>query len=81
MIDQANNIETPGPGVTITIDNNLPITSGSLSQNQTWSGEILITGDVSKLYSGLTADVDIEIETRSKNVFSQQTVVPGVLKG
>ena len=33
-------------GVTITIDNTLPTTSGDLTEDETWSGTVAITGDV-----------------------------------
>ena len=37
VIDLDSNIETPGPGVTITIDSNLPTTSGPLTADETWT--------------------------------------------
>ena len=46
VIDLNSNIETPGPGVTITIDSNLPTTSGPLTADETWSGEVTLSGDV-----------------------------------
>ena len=39
-------IEIPGPGNTVTIDSNQPTTSGVLGGDETWSGEVDITGDV-----------------------------------
>ena len=46
VIEDDDHIETPGPGVTITIDSSLPTTSGALAEDEDWSGEVLITGDV-----------------------------------
>ena len=47
-IDRADppNIETPGTGVTVTIDSTLPTTSGALTGDETWSGTVTLTGDV-----------------------------------
>ena len=48
-IDRADppNIETPGTGVTVTIDSTLPATtSGPLTGDETWSGTVTLTGDV-----------------------------------
>ncbi|MCP4705530.1 MAG: hypothetical protein GY865_13095, partial [candidate division Zixibacteria bacterium] len=39
-------VETPGPGVTVTVDTSLPTTSGTLNEDETWSGTITVTGDV-----------------------------------
>nr|WP_320192686.1 right-handed parallel beta-helix repeat-containing protein [uncultured Desulfobacter sp.] len=46
VIDQADVIETAGAGITITIDSSLPTTSGDLTEDETWSGTVAITGDV-----------------------------------
>ena len=46
VIDNNNAIETPGPGNGVTIDSHLPTTSGPLSGNETWSGVVTVTGDV-----------------------------------
>ena len=56
VIDGDGRIETPGPGVTITIDSALPTTSGALAADEEWSGEILITGDVT-VPSGVTLTI------------------------
>ena len=36
VIDDDGRIETPGPGVTITIDSTLPTTSGALAADEEW---------------------------------------------
>ncbi|RLF30543.1 MAG: hypothetical protein DRM98_06595, partial [Thermoplasmata archaeon] len=46
VIDEGENLEEPGDGVTVTIDSNLPTTSGSLTEDETWSGTVVLTGDV-----------------------------------
>ncbi len=46
VIDNASNIETPAQGVTITIDSHLPTTSGTLSDDEEWSGVVNVTGDI-----------------------------------
>lgn len=46
IIDTADEIESPGEGITVTIDNSLPTVSGMLEGDEDWSGEVVITGDV-----------------------------------
>ncbi|MHB8894638.1 MAG: right-handed parallel beta-helix repeat-containing protein [Candidatus Geothermincolia bacterium] len=46
VIDDANRIEVPGVGVTVTIDGSLPTTSGTLSADETWSGTVTVSGDI-----------------------------------
>ena len=46
IIDQDGNIEQPGPEHSVTINSNLPTTSGTLNKDENWSGEIVLTGDV-----------------------------------
>ena len=56
-IDADDVIETPGGGVTITIDSTLPTTSGSLTTDETWSGVVTLTGDVT-VPAGITLTID-----------------------
>ena len=47
VTDDGGLVESPGSGVTVTINSNLPVTtSGTLLADETWSGDILLTGDV-----------------------------------
>ncbi|MCP4045671.1 MAG: hypothetical protein GY732_06735, partial [Gammaproteobacteria bacterium] len=46
VIDKAGQIESPGEGVQVTIDSTLPTTTGTLENDETWTGEITLTGDV-----------------------------------
>jgi len=49
-------LETPGPGSTLTIDSSLPTTSGTLTTDETWSGTVAITGDIT-VPAGVTLTV------------------------
>ena len=49
--------ETPGTGVTVTIDSTLPTTSGFLTGDETWSGTVTLTGDVT-VPSGVSLTID-----------------------
>ncbi len=42
----SSGIETPANDVTVTIDSTLPTTSGILTEDETWSGTVVLTGDV-----------------------------------
>ena len=57
VIDKADQIETPGDSVSITIDSNLPTTSGALTGDEAWSGEVAVTGDVT-VPSGVTLTIE-----------------------
>ncbi|MCP4865845.1 MAG: hypothetical protein GY897_18060, partial [Alteromonas sp.] len=57
VIDNAGQIEVPGAGVSITIDSSLPTTSGALTADETWSGAVTLTGDVT-VPSGVTLTID-----------------------
>ncbi len=46
MTDRAGHVETPGEGVRVTLDESIPTTSGALPDDECWSGEVVITGDV-----------------------------------
>ncbi|HEY6000332.1 MAG TPA: right-handed parallel beta-helix repeat-containing protein, partial [bacterium] len=46
VIDRADLIETPGAGITLTFDGALPTTSGTLVADETWTGVVAISGDV-----------------------------------
>ena len=50
-------IETPKVGHTLTIDPSLVTTSGLISSDETWSGTVNITGDVTVL-TGVVPDLD-----------------------
>ena len=63
VIDGADNIETPGVGITITIDSSLPTTSGSLTVDETWSGTVTLTGDVT-IPAGITLTVETGTHVR-----------------
>ena len=49
--------ETPGASVTITINENLPTTSGTMTENETWTGDVTLTGDVT-VPAGVTLTID-----------------------
>ncbi len=55
--DNADNVEMPGAGVTITIDSSLPTTSGSLTGDETWDGTVTLTGDVT-VPDGVTLTIE-----------------------
>ncbi|MCP5009068.1 MAG: hypothetical protein GY942_03715, partial [Aestuariibacter sp.] len=57
VIDNADQVEAPGAGVSITIDSSLPTTSGALTADETWSGSVTLTGDVT-VPSGVTLTID-----------------------
>ncbi len=38
--------ETPGPGVNATVDTSLYTTTGTMGEDETWSGDVTVTGDV-----------------------------------
>ena len=46
VIDLDGVIEVPGAGNTVTIDSSLPTTAGTLYTDETWTGEVDITGDI-----------------------------------
>ncbi|MBP7867878.1 MAG: chitobiase/beta-hexosaminidase C-terminal domain-containing protein [Acidobacteria bacterium] len=46
VVDALGAVETPGPGVTVTLDGGLPTTCGELAANETWSGDVTLRGDV-----------------------------------
>ncbi|MCL7489845.1 MAG: right-handed parallel beta-helix repeat-containing protein, partial [Desulfobulbaceae bacterium] len=50
-------VETPGSGHTVTADSNLPTTTGALTDDETWSGEVVLTGDVT-VPEGMTLTVE-----------------------
>ena len=56
-IDRADQIETPGPGVSLMVNSALPRTSGVLTQDETWSGEVVITGDIT-VPNGVTLTIE-----------------------
>jgi len=43
VTDNNDAVETPGAGHTVTIDSTLPTTSGTLSNNETWRGTVVVT--------------------------------------
>jgi len=53
VIDKADQIEVPGSGAQVTIDSSLPTTTGELTEDESWSGEVTLTGDVT-VPSGVT---------------------------
>ncbi|MCP3865184.1 MAG: hypothetical protein GY695_18995, partial [Aestuariibacter sp.] len=63
VIDLGSTIEIPGSGTVITINNNLPTTSGSLTENETWSSIVNITGDVI-VPAGVTLTIDPGTQVR-----------------
>jgi hypothetical protein len=62
-------IEISTDGVVVTLDSTLPTTSGQLTADETWTGEVLLTGDVT-VPSGLT--LTIEPGTSVKFIFGPQ---------
>ena len=46
VIASDDTIESPGAGHIVTIDSSLPTTSGALTSDETWTGEVAITGDI-----------------------------------
>ena len=64
VTDSANNVETPGAGVTITIDSSLPTTSGSLTDDETWSGTVTLTGDIT-VPDGVTLTIEPGTQVRA----------------
>ena len=63
VIDKGDAIETPGTGVTITIDSGLPTTSGTLTDDETWHGVVLLIGDVT-IPAGVTVTIEPGTEVR-----------------
>ncbi|MDY6793024.1 MAG: right-handed parallel beta-helix repeat-containing protein, partial [Thermodesulfobacteriota bacterium] len=57
VTDKLSQVETPGSGVTFTVNSSLPTTKGTLTGNETWSGEVAITGDVI-VPQGVTLTID-----------------------
>jgi len=57
ITDKLSQVETPGSGVTFTVSSSLPTTKGTLTGNETWSGEMAITGDV-VVPQGVTLTID-----------------------
>ena len=55
--DSASIVETPGDGITVTVDTSLPTTSGTLTTDEIWSGELTITGDVT-IPAGITLTIE-----------------------
>ena len=50
-------LESPGVGNTLTIDSSLPTTSGTLPGDETWSGTVSITGDIT-VPAGVTLTIE-----------------------
>ncbi|CAB1063893.1 hypothetical protein D1BOALGB6SA_8678, partial [Olavius sp. associated proteobacterium Delta 1] len=50
-------IEVPTAQVTVTVDSSLPTTTGLLTGDEAWSGEILLTGDVT-VPAGVTLTIE-----------------------
>ena len=57
VITTAGTVETPSAGRSVTIDTSLPTTSGALSGDETWSGTVELTGDVT-VPTGVTLTVE-----------------------
>ena len=57
IIDNSDNVESPGDSTVVTIDNGLFTTSGTLGSNETWSGTVTVTGDII-VPSGVTLTID-----------------------
>ena len=58
-------LESPGAGNRVTLNNSQPGTPGSLVEDETWGGELIITGDIT-----VPAGVTLTIAPGSKITFS-----------
>ncbi len=57
VTDGGNNVETTPDVLVVTFDSSLPTTEGTIPQDETWSGTVLLTGDV-VVPAGRTLTID-----------------------
>ena len=57
VITQDAQVEVPGAGNAVTIDSSLPTTTGTLVADETWTGMVTVTGDVT-VPAGVTLTID-----------------------